>query len=386
MLLAPDTHNGVNTMRSIFRTEANDHTKEYMFFGKEPNVARYDTMRYPRLDTFVEQQSGFFWRPAEIDISRDRNDYKSMEAHEQHIFLSNIKYQTLLDSVQGRGPELVLLPYCSLPEMETWLITWGYFETIHSRSYTHIIRNVVDDPGEVFDDMLAIPEIISRAKSVTDAYDKLYATIQRPADYTMRQRKEFMVECLIAVYALEAVRFYASFATTFNFAKRGVMEGQGKIVRLIARDEFLHQGATHWMLTRYLAGIDDPEMTEIIHGKIGYINEIMREVCEQEMRWTEYLFQYGSVVGLNEKILKMYLQWLTDQRTKDLLMPTIQGKQYDFGYKPLYDVKENPIPWIDEFLESHNTQVAPQEAEISSYIIGGVDSNISDDDLGGLEL
>jgi len=373
-------------MKSIFRTDKTDHTKEYMFFGREPNVARYDTMRYPRFDSFVEQQNGFFWQPTEIDISKDRSDYNNMEPHEQHIFISNIKYQTMLDSVQGRGPELVLLPYCSLPELENWLITWGFFETIHSRSYTHIIRNVINDPSEVFDNMLEVQEIIDRAQAVTEAYDKLYATIQSPTDYTDRQRKEYMIECLIAVYALEAVRFYASFATTFNFAKRGIMEGQGKIVKLIARDEFLHQGSTHYMLTRYLGGLDDPEMTEIIHSKIGYIHQVMREVCEQEMKWTEYLFQYGSVVGLNEKILKNYLMWLTDQRTKDLLMPMIQGQRKDYGYRPIFDVKENPIPWINEFLESHNTQVAPQESEISSYIVGGVDSNMSDDDLDELEL
>ena len=372
--------------RSVFRTDKNDHTQEYMFFGKEPNIARYDVMRYPKFDDFTEQELSFFWRPTEIDISKDKSDFEDMEDHEKHIFLSNLKYQTLLDSVQGRAPNLVLLPYCSLPELEEWITTWSAYEVIHSKSYTHIIRNVVSDPTEVFDSLLDVPEILARAKSVTDAYDRLYDTIQDKDKYTLREKKERMVDCLIAVYALEAIRFYASFVSTFSFAKRGVVEGQGKIVELIARDEYLHMGSTHFILTRYLAGLDDPEMTEIILSKIDYIHDIMREVCEQEMKWAEYLFQYGSVVGLNEKILKEYLKWITDVRLSNLLQPTIKGVKHDFGYKPLFNVKDNPIPWVDEFLVSDNVQVAPQESEISSYLVGQVDSSLEENFLDDFDL
>lgn len=375
--------------RSVFPTENTDYTKEYMFFGKEPNINRNDVMRFPKFDSFTEQQQSFFWRPTEIDCTKDRVDYMNMERHEQHIFISNIKYQSLLDSVQGRAPLMVLGQIVSLPELETWLSTWQFSETIHEQSYTHILKNVFRDPSHVFDTVLDIPEIIERAKTVTKYYDELYLMVCRynaGMQVNLRDLKVLLFRCMVVIYFLEAIRFYGSFVSTFSFAKRGIMEGQGKIMQLIARDEFLHQGSTHYMITRWLLGLDDPEMTIIARENVNFIIDMGVEVCEQEKLWSNYLFQYGSMLGLNAQILQQYQMWLTDKRVEDLLKPVYNGKQHDFGFRHSYNIKSNPIPWVNEFLESDNVQVAPQEAEISSYLVGQIDANVDDDFLGGLEI
>lgn len=376
--------------RSVFPVENKDYTKEFMFFGTEPNINRNDVMRYPKFNDFTEQQQGFFWRPSEIDCTKDRVDYMKMEEHEKHIFISNIKYQSLLDSVQGRAPLMVLGQIVSLPELETWLTTWQFSETIHEQSYTHILRNVFRDPSHVFDTVLDIPEIVERARAVTKHYDDLYNDIiayRAGLLVDTYQMKVKLFKCVVVIYLLEAVRFYGSFVSTFSFAKRGVMEGQGKIMQLIARDEFLHQGSTHYMITRWLAGLDDPEMTKIARDNIDFVLEVGKEVGDQEKLWSNYLFQYGSLIGLNAKILQQYQMWLVNKRIEDLLKPKIQGKQVDYGYKQVYDVPDaNPIPWVSEFLESDNVQVAPQETEISTYMVGQVSVDMDDDFLGDLEL
>lgn len=220
---------------AVLNTQHHDHTKEYMFFGKRPTIARSDILRYPRIQKYTEQQLGYFWKPEEVQITKDRSDYLKMEDHERHMFISNIKYQSLLDSVQGRAPSMVLKPLASLPEVETWITTWEFSETIHSSSYLHILKNVLDDPSKVFDEILDIPEIVNRASSITGAYDKLEDMVYNRVTSTLTDQKEALVECLLSVYALESIRFYASFATTYSFAKRGVMEGNGTIVELINR-------------------------------------------------------------------------------------------------------------------------------------------------------
>lgn len=371
--------------KSVFNKNRVDFTQQYMFFGEQPNVNRNDVMKFTKFDDFTEQQHGFFWRPSEIDCTKDRVDFMNMDEHEKHVFLSNIKYQTMLDSVQGRAPTLVLGQIVSLPELETWLTTWAFSETIHSRSYTHLLRNVLQDPTPVFDEVMDIPEIMDRAARITEVYDDLYNHIMQP-NFDVHQAKILLFKCVVVIYSLEAIRFYASFVSTFSFAKRGVMEGQGKIMELIARDEHLHQGSTHFMITRWLLGLDDPEMTEIARNHTWFIKETMQEVCEQEMVWADYLFQYGAILGLNATTLKQYLKWLTDERTKQLLVVTRNGKTHDFGYERLYDVKTNPIPWVDQFLRSDNVQITPQETEISTYLVGNVKADVDDDFLSELSI
>lgn len=234
---------------STFNTNKNDQMKEFMFFGQNVNVSRYDQQKFPIFEKLIEKQLSFFWRPEEIDVSRDRIDFMSLPDHEKHIFLSNLKYQTLLDSIQGRGPNACLLSIASIPELETWIETWAFSETIHSRSYTHIIRNIVNDPSVVFDDIVDNKHILARAGEVTKYYDDLMNLTQlwqqfgegthllngRKVVVKLRDLKKKLYICLHSINALEAIRFYVSFACSFAFAERKLMEGNAKIIKMIAR-------------------------------------------------------------------------------------------------------------------------------------------------------
>lgn len=359
-----------------------DAFSQPMFFGETVNVARYDQQKYPIFEKLIEKQLSFFWRPEEVDLTRDRKDFIALPAHEQHIFLSNLKYQTLLDSVQGRSPNVALLPIVSLPELETWIETWAFSETIHSRSYTHIMRNVLTEPGEVFDDIVSNPAIVERATSVTRYYDELIAQTQRYQVQTqswressegksaLRELKRQLYRTLVSVNVLEAIRFYVSFACSFAFAERSKMEGNAKIIRLIARDEALHLTGTQHMLNLMTRGHDDPEMAEIAEEERDTLVQIFREAAEQERDWAAYLFKDGSMIGLNTEILSQYVNHITDQRLTAL------------GYEPIFGKPKNPLPWMDAWLQSDQVQVAPQETEISTYLVGAIQSDV---DTGALE-
>jgi len=231
---------------TVFSNEMFDATEQTCFFGKQVNIARYDKQRYNIFEKLTDKQLGFFWRPEEVDLSRDGKDFKGLSDHEKHIFTSNLKRQILLDSVQGRAPSLAFLPICSLPELETWIQTWTFSETIHSRSYTHIIRNVYSDPSRVFDEMLDIQEIADCAADISKYYDNLIAfnSVMR---YNYDHKKALWL-CLNAVNALEGVRFYVSFACSWAFAEVKKMEGNAKIIKLIARDENVHLASTQQLL------------------------------------------------------------------------------------------------------------------------------------------
>ncbi len=353
---------------TIFNPKVFDTTKEYMFFGEELNVARFDKQRYPHLETLTDQQHSYFWRPTEVDISKDRYDFKhKLTEHERRIFIANLKYQTLLDSVQGRAPTQVLLPICSLPELEAWIESWSFFESIHSRSYTHIMRNVFDEPSEVLDEILVTPEILERSKSVTKYYDELEEKCLKyrlGQNVNLRDCKTTLLKCLFSVYCLEAIRFYASFACSYSFCERKLMEGNAKIITLINRDEYLHQGAVHFMLTRYIKGMDDPEMTELFNENKDYLRGMVQEVYEQECDWCDYLFKDGSMVGLNSKILKSYVEYRCNVTLNSI------------GLEPLTDLKSDPLPWMESYTQSNNKQVAPQESEISSYMLGAINKDV----------
>lgn len=234
---------------STFNQNKNNQLLEHMFMGQNVNVSRYDQQKHGIFEKLIEKQLSFFWRPEEVDVTRDRIDYMNLPEHEKHIFISNLKYQTLLDSVQGRGPNVALLPIISIPELETWAETWGFSETIHSRSYTHIIRNIVNDPSIVFEDVVDNEHITRRAGAVSRYYDKLIALTQqyyylgegthtvngKRVVVTLREIKKALYLCVQSVNALEAIRFYVSFACSFAFAERKLMEGNAKIIKLIAR-------------------------------------------------------------------------------------------------------------------------------------------------------
>ena len=373
---------------STFSQEKNDALKEPMFFGNPVNVARYDQQKFEIFEKLIEKQLSFFWRPEEIDVSKDRIDYGKMSDHERHIFISNLKYQTLLDSIQGRSPNVALLPLVSLPELETWIETWAFSETIHSRSYTHIIRNITNDPSLIFDDIVGNKDIVERAEYTSRYYDDLinyqqaynlhgegvHKTDVGELDINMHDLKRKLYMCLMSVNVLEAIRFYVSFACSFAFAERGLMEGNAKIIKLIARDEQLHLSSTQHMINLIRTGQDDPEMAEIAEECKQDAADMFKEGAEQEEEWAEYLFKDGSMLGLNKEILCQYVEYITDVRVKAV------------GIDPIFNVTKNPIPWMKTWLASDTVQVAPQEVEISSYLVGQVDSEVNVEDLGDFEL
>lgn len=374
---------------TTFSQIQNDHMKEPMFLGNPVNVARYDLQKYDIFEKLIEKQLSFFWRPEEVDVSQDRIDYQALPDHEKHIFISNLKYQTLLDSIQGRSPNVALLPLVSIPELETWIETWAFSETIHSRSYTHIIRNIVNNPATVFDDIVANEQILKRAGDIAGYYDQLieYTNLYhlfgegehqikgQPVSISRYELKKKLYLCLMSVNALEAIRFYVSFACSFAFAERELMEGNAKIIKLIARDEALHLTGTQHMLNILRSGDDDPEMAQIAKECEQQCFDLFRDAAIQEKEWAQYLFKDGSMIGLNKDILCQYVEYITNLRMQAVGLP------------PAFDgAKQNPIPWINAWLSSDNVQVAPQEVEVSSYLVGQIDSQMSQDDLGDFEL
>ncbi|NLS14037.1 ribonucleotide-diphosphate reductase subunit beta [Vibrio sp. SM6] len=374
---------------STFNQTKNDQLKEPMFLGQSVNVARYDQQKFEIFEKLIEKQLSFFWRPEEVDVSSDRIDYNKLPDHEKHIFISNLKYQTLLDSIQGRSPNVALLPLVSLPELETWIETWSFSETIHSRSYTHIIRNIVNNPAVVFDDIVENEHILKRAKDIAHYYDDL---IQATNDYhrfgegthqlngesvtvSLYELKKKLYLCLMSVNALEAIRFYVSFACSFAFAERELMEGNAKIIKLIARDEALHLSGTQHMINLLRNGQDDFLFMQIAEEAKQECFELFKKAAEQEKEWAEYLFKDGSMIGLNKDILSQYVEYITNIRMQAVGLPAAYP-----------EATSNPIPWINAWLSSDNVQVAPQEAEISSYLVGQIDNEISADDFEGFEL
>ncbi len=374
---------------STFPKNPNNALLEPMFLGQPVNVARYDQQKYETFEKLIEKQISFFWRPEEVDLSRDRIDYANLPEHEKHIFISNLKYQTLLDSIQGRSPNVGLLPLVSLPELETWIETWSFFETIHSRSYTHIIRNIVNDPSIVFDDIVQNEYIIARAEDIACYYDDLIEYTQyfnllgvgehrvngKTIVVSERELKKKLYLCLMCVNVLEAIRFYVSFACSFAFAERELMEGNAKIIKLIARDEALHLTSTQHMLNLMRGGAEGAEWAEIATELQDECFELFKKAAEQEKEWAEYLFKDGSMIGLNKDILCQYVEYITNARMLAVGLPQAFEK-----------ATQNPIPWINAWLSSDNVQVAPQEVEISSYLIGQIDAEVKTEDLEDFEL
>lgn len=373
---------------TIFSQQHNDQLKEPMFLGQPVNVARYDQQKYELFEKLIEKQLSFFWRPEEVDISQDRIDYQALPEHEKHIFISNLKYQTLLDSIQGRSPNIAFLPLISIPELETWVETWSFSETIHSRSYTHIIRNIVNNPSVIFDDIINNKEIQKRAADIAGYYDDLitYSNYyhllglgthhidETTVTVDMHELKKKLYLCLMSVNALEAIRFYVSFACSFAFAERELMEGNAKIIKLIARDEALHLTGTQFMINTLRNGEDDPEMADVARECEQASYDLFVQAANQEKEWANYLFENGSMIGLNRDILCQYIEYITNIRMHAVGLPLP------------YETRSNPIPWINNWLVSDNVQVAPQEAEMSSYLVGQIDSEVHEDDLSDFKL
>ena len=366
-------------MTKVFNRKSVDWLKQPMFFGEEPNTQRFDQQKYPVFEKLNQQQLGFFWRPEEVSLQKDRNDYLTLGEEHKHIFTSNLKYQTLLDSVQGRGPCLAFLPFCSLPELESLLVAWDFVETIHSRSYTYIMKNVYPDPTAVLDTIITTKEIMKRAETVTESYDKF---IEYAHKYTLlnkgdrKELKKLLYLTLINVNILEGIRFYVSFACSFAFGELKLMEGSAKIISLIARDENLHLAISQNIINNYRLKENDREMLQIIKETEQEVYDMYNTAVEQEKDWAKYLFREGSMIGLNDKLLNDYVEFMANKRMRAI------------GLKPQYDqpLTNNPLPWTQHWLNSRALQNAPQETEIESYVVGGIKQDVKKDSFKGFKL
>jgi len=375
---------------TVFNTEKVNTKKQPMFFGKPLGIQRYDSYKYPVFDKLTTQQLGYFWRPEEVSLQKDRGDYQTLRPEQKHIYTSNLKYQIMLDSVQGRGPGMAFIPYCSLPELEACMEVWGFMEMIHSRSYTYIIKNVYSDPSEVFDKIITDERILERARSVTESYDDfinsahqydnsnewVHALEQVPtAMEGRRELKRKLYRAVANVNILEGIRFYVSFACSFAFGELKLMEGSAKIISLIARDENQHLAITQNILNKWRDG-DDPEMKQIMKEEEEWTYKMFDLAVNEEKKWADYLFKDGSMIGLNDKLLQQYVEWIANRRLKAI------------GLKPQYDIaaNNNPLPWTQHWISSKGLQVAPQETEVESYVVGGIKQDVTKNTFAGFQL
>ena len=353
------------------------HLKSRLFFDEAPTIARFDKQKYPFLEKLTRQQLSFFWVPEEVDLLKDSKDFRDLSKHEQHIFTSNLKRQILLDSVQGRAPTVAFGPICSLPELENWIVAWTFSESVHSRSYTHIIRNVYSDPSKVLDEILELQEIVDCAKDISKNYDELIAfnnlqsvSLRQPgSDY---QHKKALWLTLMSVNILEGIRFYVFFACSWAFAELKKMEGNAKIIKLICRDENLHLASTQQLLK--VLPLDDPDFKQIQEETKAECLAMFLNAAEQEKAWAEYLFKDGSMIGLNKQLLNEYVEWITNRRLTAVGLPH------------LYKTGSNPLPWTGKWISGGEVQVAPQQTQITSYIIGGVKNDVSTETLKSMSL
>ncbi len=375
---------------TVFNTQEVDATKQPMFFGAPLGVQRYDKFKYPVFDKLTQQQLGYFWRPEEVSLQKDRADYQTLRPEQKHIFTSNLKYQIMLDSVQGRGPGMAFMPYCSLPELESCMNVWEFMEMVHSRSYTYIIKNVYPDPSEVFDTIINDEYILKRAESVTSSYNEFikcaqdYGTsnlwkhnqegVSSAQDYVYDMKRK-LYRAVANVNILEGIRFYVSFACSFAFGELKLMEGNAKIIGLIARDESQHLVITQNILNKWRQG-DDPDMVKIAKEEEQTVYQMFKNCVEEEKLWAEYLFKDGSMIGLNDKLLQKYVEWITNRRLKAI------------GLKPIFDVpaNSNPLPWTEHWLNSKGLQVAPQETEQETYVIGGLKQDMKSNQFSQFKL
>ena len=375
---------------TVFNKNKVDTKKQPMFFGQPLGVQRYDEYKYPVFDRLTQQQLGYFWRPEEVSLQKDRSDYQTLSDEQKHIFTSNLKYQIMLDSVQGRGPGMAFIPYCSLPELEACMTVWEFMEMVHSRSYTYIIKNVYSDPSDVFDTILDDERVMERASSVTESYDTFIESAHQydgssmwelareghsTGQWERRELKRKLYRAIANVNILEGIRFYVSFACSFAFGENKLMEGSAKILSLIARDESQHLVITQNILKNWKAG-DDPEMALIAKEEEPYVMEMFKRTVDEEKLWANYLFKKGSMIGLNDRLLYNYVEWIANRRMKAI------------GFKPIYDIAavNNPLPWTEHWLNSDSLQVAPQETEVESYVIGGINQDIDKNAISGFKL
>jgi len=372
-------------MDKVFNHKATHHLKSKMFFDENggPQIARYEEVKYSQFDNFTNTQLSFFWRPEELDLTKDKRDFHSLPQEQQHIFTSNLFRQIAADTVNGRGPNLVFLPLASLPEVEVWIETWGANETIHSRAYTHIIKNIYSNPSEVFDNIMKIPEITTFIESISKYYNILaYHNTLRDASrcgiidklkYDEYEHKKAFWLAMNSANILEGIRFYVSFACSWNFSELKLMEGNAKEIKLICRDENIHLGSTQYFL-RTLPK-DDKDFVKIKQECYNDVLEMFHDAITQEKDWARYLFKYGSMIGLSEEILGQYIEYIASRRMRSV------GIDVDFEHPT-----SNPLPWTKQWISGGDVQVAPQEVELSSYLISDIKQDVDKTILDELSL
>ena len=362
---------------TVFNKNKIDFTKNKLFFGEELNTQRFDEFKYPIFDKLTQTQLGYFWRPEEVSLQKDRNDYATLNDAQKHIFTSNLRYQTLLDSVQGRAPSIAFLPFVTLPELESCIITWDFMETIHSRSYTHIIKNIYPNPSDVFDTILDEDAIIKRAVMVTEKYDHFIELGRRRLlglkvdEYELYKA---LYLALVSVNILEGIRFFVSFACSFAFGELKQLEGSAKIISFIARDESQHLAISQRIINNYKEHEKDNVMLKVIKDTENDVYKMYDNAVEEEKNWATYLLTKGSMIGLSEKLLHRFVEYMANRRMRSI------------GLEAKYNTKVNPLPWVEHWLNSRSLQNAPQETEIESYVIGGVKQDVEKDQFKEFKL
>jgi ribonucleoside-diphosphate reductase beta chain len=324
-------------------------------------IQRFEEVRYPKIADFDATARGFFWQPEEISLTKDSNDFKEASDAVKHIFTSNLLRQTALDSLQGRGPTQVFTPVCSLPEVEALMYNWGFFETnIHSKSYSHIIRNIYNVPKEVFNTIHDTKEIVDMASSVGlyyDALHKINCLKEIGGEVKEGEHIRAIWMALNASYALEAFRFMVSFATSLAMVENKIFIGNGNIISLILQDELLHKGWTAYLINQVVK--EDPRFAQAKIECEAEVYQMYMDVIREEKDWATYLFKMGPVIGLNANILRDFVDY------------TAVGALKDIGIKYLANApKSTPIPWFNKHVDTSKKQTALQESESTNYVIG----------------
>jgi len=355
-------------MKTIFNTKNIDPMTQPLFLGKDLGVQRYDVLKYPVFKDLDSRQMMNFWRPEEIELKKDRADFQTLTDNEKFIFTSNLKYQTMLDSVICRGVP-TLLGFVTNTELEACLMTWQFFEKIHSQSYSYIIQNVYSDSKDVFGGIYEDEQIVKRAKGAIQDYNNLMGMASDKNKPSEIKKQIYMT--IVSINILEAVRFYVSFICSFAFAENKKMIGNADIIKLIKRDEALHLYNTQEIL-KILNSNEDEGFVKVAKDCESKACEMFESAGQEEKEWASYLFKDGSIIGLNETVLHSYVDWLCHSRRKAIGLP------YENGFK-------NPIAgWTDPWMNSESVQVAPQEHEITSYKIGASKNDLEDLDFGDL--
>ena len=338
-------------------------------------VQRFEEVRYQKLAKFEQEQRGFFWVPEEISLTKDANDFKEASDTVRHIFTSNLLRQTALDSIQGRAPVQVFSPVCSLPELEALVMVWSFMETnIHSRSYSHIIRNIYSVPKEMFNTIHDTNEIVDMASSVGNYYEALHqVNCRKELGQTVTEEEHIRAIWLAlhASYALEAFRFMVSFATSLAMVENRIFIGNGNIISLILQDEILHKDWTAWLINQVVK--EDGRFAEIKAECEAEVYAMYMDVIREEKQWADYLFKFGPVIGLNANILKDFVDYTAVSALKEI------GIKYQTPAP-----KTTPIPWFNKHVNTSNKQTALQESESTNYVIGAMSDSLDYDQLPNL--